>query len=89
LVAPYSAKNMLFTHVAPRTKSKGPPIGGPSAQKILEQRSSKIPIGASKYFSYTVSTTYRSLQKKSYRPFGLSLSSDSTRLVKSYEDTKS
>jgi hypothetical protein len=28
---PYSAKNMLFTRVAPRTKSKGLPIDGPLA----------------------------------------------------------
>jgi hypothetical protein len=29
LVVPYLAKLMLFTCVAPRTKSKGLPIGGP------------------------------------------------------------
>jgi hypothetical protein len=44
-MAPYSVKNMLFTRVAPRTKSKGLPIGGPLPSK--------------KYAFYTRSTAYK------------------------------
>jgi hypothetical protein len=138
---------MLFTRVAPRTKSKGLPIGGPynfyyfrhalrRAQKargsigicvklvilvikfpkkfadqrvsssfsIIQTMSHQIPIGSSIYFSFTVviniqevrgiylylsASSSSSMQKKDYKALGLSLSSDSAILVKSYEDTKS
>jgi hypothetical protein len=72
---------------------------------IIQTISHQIPIGGSIYFLYTVVINIQEVRgiylylscikfiqhakEKDYKALGLSLSSDSARLVKSYEDTKS